>query len=175
MTGRWPDHHPLTTEQSALAESHLIIAHQVASYRARRVFCLTPDEVLSAAYLGLCLAARAFDKRIGLFPPYAFRVCHQLISDEIRRFRLGPAWDTNVDSAEVLDLRPSHEVITEVADLVDWASRTAAIDPIDGPTIAQMLEGHSSLYVAKELGVTPQCILWRRQRAIRRLREKMTK
>jgi hypothetical protein len=97
--GRFADTTPLTEAQQALVASHAAWADAGArkhAYRWRR--WLSEDDLRSAAYMGLILAARKFDPARGLkFKTLAFSYCESLMRREVD-------WARKLDGA-VFDAR----------------------------------------------------------------------
>jgi RNA polymerase sigma factor (sigma-70 family) len=82
-----PNDAPLSAEQSALAAAHIGIARRAAGDYARRhrIRAGSDDSalLLSAAYVGLCLAVRGHDPaRPGSFGVYAYRSCVRMMVRE---------------------------------------------------------------------------------------------
>jgi RNA polymerase sigma factor for flagellar operon FliA len=77
---------PLTPAHRTLAETHLDVAHRAAAAARRRVPASAWDDVLGAAYEGLCSAARDWDADLDpVFTRYAWFRCDHAIGDEMRR------------------------------------------------------------------------------------------
>lgn len=76
---------PLTPAHRTLAEAHLDVAHRAAAAARRRVPASAWDDVLGAAYEGLCGAARDWDADLEAnFRKFAAIRCRNTIIDSLR-------------------------------------------------------------------------------------------
>jgi RNA polymerase sigma factor (sigma-70 family) len=74
----------LTDEQSDLAGENFYLARWVVQRRHRAVVTLGWDETISAAWLGLCTAARGYVEQRGRFSTYACLCMNHAINNELK-------------------------------------------------------------------------------------------
>jgi hypothetical protein len=131
---------PLTPQQQAFVEAHRRLAETVAIYQIRRLPDHDPDEIRSAAALGLVLAARTYDPardRDGrLKDKYiAYRVARTILDHVARKGRWGDNRKLRrTDTPAILDWPDDDSETGEHWEPAADIPRVT-IDTADGPTV----------------------------------------
>lgn len=112
-----------TEERNELVLSHLDLANKIAYSRRKSVpRCVSFDELQSAAYAGLAIAATRYDRSMGDFESFAgFRIrgeiCDYLRSlcwDGRQHMAKVTSWDESFDQASEDDSEDFRDVFEEV-------------------------------------------------------------
>lgn len=176
--GRFADTTPLTEAQQALVASHAAWADAGArkhAYRWRR--WLSEDDLRSAAYMGLILAARKFDPARGLkFKTLAFSYCESLMRREVdwarkldgavfdptqqggmRTIRTKAPWPTYEDGTprDISTVPASQFQATHVS-IMRARVRSLISDPADQALVDAVSRHDSLRAAAAEIGLTPR-------------------
>lgn len=189
---RQSDATPLTAAQATLVAAHVAWADAGArkyAHRWRRF--VTEDDLRSAAYLGLVMAARKFDPARRLsFKTLAMPYCESTMRREVDRVRQrdGAVYDYRleghmrpvaqrvfVEPASLPALArldaPQHDVVAarQQAQLLDVHVRT----PAERRLVAALRRSDSHREAAALLGVTPRTVAMRVDRLIERVQARL--
>lgn len=188
------DNTPLTAAQAKLVKTHAEWARRGAYKNAAKWSrYVTVDDLMSAAYLGLVMAARKFDPSRGFsFKTLAMTYCESLMRREIDTLRRqnGCVFDPRVeggmrtvvqrvdwptyDDGRPRDLATVPAPQHQSADLAQRREllRRAATHH-DRRLVRLVLEGHTAVEIARELRVSPKTVANRLEGLTRRIKSRI--
>lgn len=194
MRTRPSDNTPLTAAQARLVETHAEWARRGAyKHAAKFAGYVTVDELVSAAHLGLIMAARRFDPSRGfVFKTLAMPYCESLMRREIDTIRRlnGCVFDARVEGGMRTVLQriewPTYEdgqprdlaaAPASQFSAVDHHQRrtlvAAATSRHDRRLVRLILDGQTHGEIARQLGVRTSTLCGRIDGLTRRLRARL--
>ncbi len=158
----------LTARQQELVVANLDLAHVVAwSIHSRLT---SPDERLSSAYLGICLAALTWPGTCA-FRPYAWAAAKRTIYRDWRPMQSRPAAQLAEGSLDEIPWPERDSADDAGADEVEWLrGQLYRLTPRQRQTIDLYLAGRKWCDIARTLGIQRADVEGLRRRAVQRLK-----